>query len=308
MKTSLSAVGALCLVSPMDVVAAEKSVNETIIYRKEKQMNYVTTNGVQMPQLGFGTWTLKGDVAASSVLEAMKIGYRLIDSAQAYGNEAEVWRGIQESKVKREDVFITTKISPDNMRNGKVRESLEQSLTAFGDNYLDLVLIHWPVKGKVEETWKIMEKFVEQGKVRAIGLSNFNPHHVDELQEYAKIKPIINQIEIHPYMTQWEVAGYTFRKGIQVQSWSPLGTGSVLNDDTLLALGQKYGKSAAQIVIRWHLQRGNVVIPRSQNKTHIAENFAVFDFELSPVDMSIVNGLNRNKRVNSKNDPETFPW
>lgn len=175
-------------------------------------------NGLTMPQLGFGTWTLKGDIAAASVQAAIRSGYRLIDTAQAYGNEQDVFRGIKASGIKRKDLFITTKISPDNMRNHRVRESLDKSIESLGGEYIDLVLIHWPVKGEVQATWQILEEYVEQGKIRSIGLSNFNPHHIDELLTYARIKPVINQIEIHPYMTQQEVAGYTFGKNIQVEA------------------------------------------------------------------------------------------
>ncbi|MDO5113258.1 MAG: aldo/keto reductase [Planctomycetia bacterium] len=276
-----------------------------------KNVPYITlNNGRKMPQLGFGTWTLTGETAVRSVKEAMKAGYRLVDSAQGYGNEVEVFQGVRESGVDRKDVFLTTKIAPNIMRDGTVRESLDKSLAALGGEYIDLVLIHWPVKERVEETWKIMEEYVEKGKVRAIGMSNFNPHHIDDLLKYAKIKPVLNQIEIHPYMTQHEVAGYTFRLGIPVQSWSPLGSGvnGVLQDATVAEVAKKYGKSPAQVLIRWGLQRGLCVIPRSTNPAHIAENIDVFDFELCPVDMVILNGLNKNERVNSKNDPDSFPW
>ncbi|MGN0015212.1 MAG: aldo/keto reductase [Candidatus Gastranaerophilaceae bacterium] len=275
---------------------------------KNNVPNVTLNNGITMPQLGFGTWTLKGDVAVNSVQEAIKSGYRLIDTAQAYGNEKEVFEGIKNSGIKRKDIFITTKISPDNMRNHKVRESLDKSIELLGGEYIDLVLIHWPVKNEVKETWQILEEYVEKGKIRSIGLSNFNPHHIDELLEYAKIKPVINQIEIHPYMTQQEVAGYTFNKNIQVEAWSPLGTGTVLNDTTLAKIAKSHNKSVAQIVLRYDIQRGLITIPRAENTDYIKENIDVFDFELTPVEMSIINGLNKNKRVNPKNDPDNFPW
>ena len=195
------------------------------------------------------------------------------------------------------------------MRSGKVRESLDRTIEAFGGTYVDLMLIHWPVAGKVEETWKIMEEYVDAGKIRAIGVSNFNPHHVDELLAYARIKPAVNQIEIHPYMTQQEVVGNTFAKGIQVQGWAPLGQGgAVLQDGTIGAIARKHGKSIAQVILRWNIQRGLIAIPRCDNADYTAENMDIFDFELSPVEMSVINGLNRNKRTYEKNDPDNFPW
>ncbi|MFV0573906.1 MAG: aldo/keto reductase [Vibrio sp.] len=263
-----------------------------------------------IPQLGAGTWTLTGDVATNCVKTAIETGYRLIDTAQAYGNEAAVYQGVVASKVPRNSIFITTKISPDNMRNGTVRESIQDSLQALGGDYIDLLLIHWPVNDKVEETWKIMEEFVKQNKVRAIGLSNFNPHHIDELLTYATIKPVVNQIELHPYMSQQEVVGQTFNQDIRVEAWSPLGSGQngVLQDKVIGKIANKYKKSIAQIILRWHIQRGVITIPRSSNPEHIQENMNIFDFTLSPVDMSIINGLNKNERWNPKNDPDSFPW
>lgn len=268
----------------------------------------VLNNGMKMPQLGVGTFTLK-ETATECVKHAIGLGFRLVDAAQGYDNEAEVWQGVKESGIDRSEVFITSKVSPDAMRSGKVRESLDRTIEAFWGTYVDLMLIHWPVAGKIEETWKIMEEYVDAGKIRAIGVSNFNPHHVDELLAYARIKPVINQIEIHPYMAQQEVAGYTFGKGIQVQGWAPLGQGgAVLQDKTIAAIAERYGKSIAQVILRWNMQRGLIAIPRCDNAAYTAENMDIFDFELSPVEMSIINGLNRNERTYEKNDPDNFPW
>lgn len=268
----------------------------------------VLNNGMEIPQLGVGTFTLK-ETAAECVKHAIGLGYRLVDAAQGYDNEAEVWQGIEESGIDRSEVFITSKIAPDAMRSGKVRESLDRTIEAFGGTYVDLMLIHWPVAGKVEETWKIMEEYVDAGKIRAIGVSNFNPHHVDELLAYARIKPAVNQIEIHPYMTQQEVVGNTFAKGIQVEGWAPLGQGgAVLQDGTIGAIARKHGKSIAQVILRWNIQRGLIAIPRCDNADYTAENMDIFDFELSPVEMSVINGLNRNERTYEKNDPDNFPW
>ena len=268
----------------------------------------VLNNGMEMPQLGVGTFTLK-ETAAECVKHAIGLGYRLVDAAQGYDNEAEVWYGIKESGIGRSEVFIISKVSPDAVRSGKVRESLDRTIEAFGGTYVDLMLIHWPVAGKVEETWKIMEEYVDAGKIRAIGVSNFNPHHVDELLAYARIKPAVNQIEIHPYMTQQEVVGNTFAKGIQVEGWAPLGQGgAVLQDGTIGAIARNHGKSIAQVILRWNIQRGLIAIPRCDNADYTAENMDIFDFELSPVEMSVINGLNRNERTYEKNDPDNFPW
>lgn len=286
---------------------AEKK--EVIMQTKREIPTVKLNNGVNMPQLGVGTWTLKGDTAKENVREALKAGFRLVDCAQGYGNEHEVGEGIRESGVPREEIFVTTKIAPNIMREHKVAESIDESLEKLGTGYIDLLLIHWPVKDEIEVTWKIMEEYVKKGKVRSIGLSNFNPHHIDSLLQYAEIKPVINQIEIHPYMSQQEVAGQTFMRGIQVESWGPLGQGtnSVLNDPAVTALAEKYQKTPAQIVLRWDIERGLVTIPRALPE-HFAENLDVLDFTLSAADIAILNGLNRNERTNEKNDPDSFPW
>ena len=183
------------------------------------------------------------------------------------------------------------------MRNGIVRQSLDKSLANLGTDYIDLVLIHWPVKGHIKETWQILEEYVDKGKILSIGVSNF-------------IRPVVNQIEVEPYMTQHDVVGYTFRKGIQVEAWVPLGQGvtGVLDDPTIGEIAARHGKSAAQVILRWHMQRGLVTIPRCDNDAYTDENIRIFDFYLSPSEMEIITGLNRNQRANEKNDPDNFPW
>lgn len=265
-------------------------------------------NGLSVPQLGAGTFTLKDETCSNCVKFAAQHGYRLFDSAQDYGNEVAVARGLELSGIDRNEFFVTSKISPRAMREGTVRKSIEESLSAFGGK-LDLMLIHWPVKEKIRETWEIMESFVDDGKLRAIGVSNFNPHHLEELLGYARIRPVLNQIEIHPYMTQQEVVGKTFAMGVQVQGWAPLAQGgSVLKDPTIAAIADAHKKSIAQIILRWNIERGLIAIPRCDNRDYVLENLDIFDFELSPVEIQIINGLNRNERTNAKNDPESFPW
>lgn len=268
------------------------------------------SDGAKMPQLGVGTFLVTGDTAADKISSALKMGYRMIDTAQGYGNEAQVGEAIRHSGVPREELFITTKIAPDAMRNGTVRQSIDESLAKLGTHYIDLLLIHWPVAGHIEETWKIMEEYADSSKVRSIGISNFNPHHIDDLLAYARIKPVVNQIEIHPYMTQYDVSGYNFRNGIQTESWGPLGQGTTdeLANPVIGEIAKRHGKSIAQVILRWHMQRGLITMPRCDNPGYSAENMEIFDFELSPAEMEIISGLNKNERTNVKNNPEKFPW
>lgn len=264
-------------------------------------------NGKVIPQLGFGTWTLT-DKPEQYVREAIEVGFRLIDTAQGYQNEAGVGKGIKDSGIARKDIFLTTKIGPDVMRNRTVKQSIDTSLEKLQTDYLDLMLIHWPVKEHIQETWGIMEDYVNKGLIKSIGLSNFNPHHIDDLLKYAKIKPVINQIEIHPTFSNMENVGRTLYREIPVQCWSPLGAGKDLDNPVLMELAKKYNKSVAQIILRWDIQRGLLTVTRSTNVEHMKEDFNIFDFELSAVDMSIINGINRNERTYEKNDPDSFPW
>lgn len=268
------------------------------------------SNGAKMPQLGVGTFLVTGDSAAGKIAAALKMGYRMIDTAQGYGNEVQVGDAIFQAAIPREELFITTKIAPDAMRDGTVRQSIDESLARLGTGYIDLLLIHWPVAGHIKETWKIMEEYVDKGKVHYIGVSNFNPHHIDDLLAYARIKPMVNQIEIHPYMTQFDVSGYNFRNGIQTESWGPLGQGTTdeLNNPVIGEIAKHHGKSIAQVILRWHMQRGLIAMPRCDNPDYAAENMDIFDFELSPAEMEIISGLNKNERTNVKNNPENFPW
>lgn len=264
-------------------------------------------NGAMIPQLGFGTWTLT-DKPEQYVREAIEVGFRLIDTAQGYQNEAGVGKGIKDSGIARQDIFLTTKIGPDVMRNRTVKQSIDTSMEKLQTDYLDLMLIHWPVKEHIQETWGIMEDYVNKGLIKSIGLSNFNPHHIDDLLKYAKIKPVINQIEIHPTFSNMENAGRTLYREIPVQYWSPLGAGKDLDNPVLIELTKKYNKSVAQIILRWDIQRGLLTVTRSTNVEHMKEDFNIFDFELSAIDMSIINGINRNERTYEKNDPDSFPW
>ena len=268
-------------------------------------------NGFDIPQIGVGTWTLRGETAQRNVRLALEAGFRHIDTAQMYENESEVGQGIADSGVPRGEIFVTTKVSTSNMRKGPeaVRQSIDESLAQLGTGYIDLLLIHWPVKDCVHDTWQVMEEYVRQGKLRSIGVSNFNRHHLDELLAYADIRPVINQIEVHPLMSQEENIAYNRSLGIQVEAWGPFGQGDidVVGHPLLQSLAAKYQKSASQIVLRWIVQRQMITIPRAK-PNHFKENLEVMAFSLSDDDMLAISGLNQNMRSSELNDPESFPW
>lgn len=268
-------------------------------------------NGYEIPEMGVGTWTLKGEVATRNVRMALEAGFRHIDTAQMYDNEAEVGQGILDSGVPRQDIFLTTKVNTHVMRGGRecVRQSIQESIARLNTPYLDLLLIHWPVRDCVRDTWQVMEEFVCDGQVRSIGVSNFNPHHLDELLSSAQIRPVINQIELHPFMSQVDNVAYNRSLGIQVMGWAPFGQGDidVTGHPLLQSLAAKYGKTASQIVLRWVVQRGLITIPRAK-PNHYAENLEVMHFTLDPEDMEAINALNQNLRSSPDNDPENFPW
>lgn len=268
-------------------------------------------NGLDIPQIGVGTWTLRDSVATQNVRLALQAGFRHIDTAQGYDNEKEVGDGIRLSGVQRENIFLTTKVATNIMREDEatIRRSIDESLEKLQTSYLDLLLIHWPVKDCVRKTWQIMEDYVRMGKVRSIGVSNFNRHHLDDLLEYASVRPVLNQIEVHPLMSQEDNIAYNRSLGIQVQAWGPFGQGDidVMGNDVIRSLAHKYGKTPSQIVLRWIVQRGLITIPRAK-PNHFAENLEIFSFELDDADMTLIAGLNQNLRSNKFNDPETFPW
>ena len=275
-------------------------------------MRQIELNNKQtIPQIGVGTWTLRGETASQNVRLALEAGFRHIDTAQGYENEAEVGQGIAESGVPRREIFVTTKVATNIMREGRqaVCDSIEESLAKLKTGYIDLLLIHWPVKDCVKQTWQVMEEYVRCGLVMSIGVSNFNRHHLDDLLSYAEIRPVINQIEVHPLMTQEENIAYNRELGIQVEAWGPFGQGDidVVGHPLLQSLARKYQKTASQIVLRWIVQRDLITIPRAK-PSHFAENMEIMTFSLSDEDMQAISGLNQNLRSNVLNDPETFPW
>ena len=249
-----------------------------------------------MPLLGFGTYTLRGQTCVRSVTEALSAGYRLLDTATIYGNEEAVGAGIQNSGVKREDVFITSKVWVDDSGYDKAKAAFEVSVRKLGTAYLDLYLIHRP-RGDVKGSWQAMEELYEEGKIKAIGVSNFEPDQLAELMTYAKVKPAVNQIEIHAFFQQDASHDVLQKHEIQTEAWAPLAEGrnGLFTNETLTAIGKKYNKSTAQVSLRWHFQRDIVAIPRSSQKAHILENLAIFDFELSKADMEVLADLDLNR-------------
>ncbi|MGI5125891.1 aldo/keto reductase [Pseudonocardia sp. CA-107938] len=265
-------------------------------------------NDVEIPQLGFGVFQIpQGDDTVTAVTTALEAGYRHIDTAQGYGNETEVGQAIRKSGLDRDEVFVTTKL--DNSRHGRdeARRALDESLERLGFDHVDLFLIHWPrpAADKYVETWQGFEQILADGKARAIGVSNFQPAHLQRLAAETDTVPAVNQIELHPYLQQTELRAYHRDHGIATEAWSPLGKGrELLQDDKLGALAEKYDRTTAQVVLRWHLQVGNVVIPKSVTPERVRENIDVFGFELADDDLATIATLERELRLGP--DPDTF--
>lgn len=261
-------------------------------------------NGVAMPWLGLGVWKSKeGSEVVEAVKMALSAGYRSIDTAAAYGNEAGVGQGIAASGVKREEIFVTTKVWNADQGYDTTLAAFDTSMDKLGLDVLDLYLIHWPTKGKYKETWKALEKLYKDGKVRAIGVCNFQTHHLEDLMRDAEIVPMVNQVEYHPLLTQKPLLAYCKQHNIQLEAWSPLMQGN-LDQPELAKLADKYGKTPAQIILRWDLQHGVITIPKSVRQHRIEENAAIFDFELSAEDMAAIDALNENRRFGP--DPDNF--
>jgi 2,5-diketo-D-gluconate reductase A len=253
-------------------------------------------NGIVMPRLGFGTNTLTGEIGERSVYDAISVGYRLIDTATVYTNEEAVGAAIKRSGIKREELFVTSKLWVDDSGYEKSKKAFQTSLDKLGLDYLDLYLIHRP-RGDVKGSWKAMEELNREGRIRAIGVSNFEPAQLAELLSYAKIKPAINQVETHVFYQEHVIYEDLKKNKVQMEAWSPFAAGrnGIFSNEILAAIGKKYNKSIAQVVLRWHFQRGLVAIPRSSQKAHMTENLNIFDFELSKSDLQTIAGLDLNK-------------
>ena len=264
------------------------------------------SNGVQMPLLGLGTWKSKdGEEVISAVKYALETGYSHIDTASIYGNETGIGRAIKESGIPRELLFITSKVWNSDQGYYSTLKAFELSINKLETNYLDLYLIHWPVKDKYKETWKALEKLYEEGKVKAIGICNFHIHHLEDLLPGCNVIPMINQVEYHPLLNQKHLLAYCKLNRIQFEAWSPLMQG-YLTLPVLEELSDKYRKTPAQIVLRWDIQNGVITIPKSVKPARIIENAGIFDFELSEEDMARLNNMNSNERFGPNPDTFTF--
>lgn len=262
---------------------------------------YTLVNGVKIPCVGFGTWqTPDGETAVNSVKCAIRDGYRHIDTAAAYGNEVSVGKAIRESGIPREELFVTSKLWNAERGYETTLRAFDKTLSDLGLDYLDLYLIHWPASSHLFDnwteinlaTWKAMTELYKAGKIRAIGVSNFLVHHIEPLME-TEVKPMVNQIEFHPGMMQKEIVKFCNDNNILVEAWSPLGSGRVLSDERLTAIAEKYGKSVAQLCIRWCLQNNTLPLPKSVTPSRITDNTKVFDFEISHEDMTFINGFEK---------------
>lgn len=254
-------------------------------------------NGVYMPWLGLGVWTMdNGKEVIESVKYALSVGYRSIDTASLYANEKGVGIGVKESSIKREDVFITSKVWNTEQGYESTLKAFDRSLKELDTDYLDLYLIHWPAAGKYKETWRALEKLYEEKLVRAIGVSNFMIDHLEDLFTTANVVPAVNQIEFHPYITHKELTNYCEKHLIQIEAYSPLMLGKVGKVKEIAELGKKYKKSPAQIVLRWDIQNEIITIPKSSNPKRIKENSEIFDFELTEPEMNLINSLNINSQ------------
>jgi 2,5-diketo-D-gluconate reductase A len=270
--------------------------------------NITLNNGQQIPQLGFGVFLVKPKDTVAAVSTALEAGYRHIDTAEGYGNEKEVGEAIRRSGLDRTEVYVTSKLSNDAHRPDDARRAFDESLKALRFDYLDLFLIHWPLPtrydGDYVSTWKTLEEFYRDGRARSIGVSNFQPHHLRRLHGETEIIPAVDQIEVNPYLTQDEVRAFCFEHQMAVEAWSPLGRGNVLADPEIGVIAKRAAKTPAQVVLRWHLQRGDIVFPKSVTPERIRENIDLFDFGLSAEEVETISALNRNERTGP--DPDTF--
>ncbi|MDE0801950.1 MAG: aldo/keto reductase [Acidimicrobiales bacterium] len=263
-------------------------------------------NGVEIPQLGFGTFQIERDDAVKATLVALEAGYRHIDTAQMYGNEAEIGDALHTFDAPREEIFVTSKLNNGNHGREDALRSFDETLGKLGLDQLDLFLMHWPMPGVGDfvDTWRAMIEMHESGRVKAIGVSNFQTHHLQRILDETDVVPVVNQIECHPYFHNDVVRRFGAEHDIVTEAWSPIAQGDVIDDATLSEIGDRLGKSAAQVTLRWHLQRGDVVFPKSTTPERVEENMDIFDFELAVEDMDRIAGLDRNERKGP--DPDEF--
>ena len=269
-------------------------------------------NGNRIPQLGFGVFQIDPDQTSDAVQEALKVGYRHIDTAEMYGNEAGVGEGIRASGIDRSEVFVTSKLNNGFHEPDAARSAFDGTLEALGLDHVDLFLIHWPLPtrydGDFVSTWKVLEEFYRAGRARSIGVSNFQVNHLRRLAQEADVVPAVNQIEVHPYFTNDEVRGYGAEHGIATEAWSPIAQGGVLKDPAIATIAERVGKSTAQVTLRWHLQLGHIIFPKSTTPSRIEENFDIFDLELTADDLTAISALDKGEEGRTGPNPDTFDY
>ncbi|MCQ8188185.1 aldo/keto reductase [Streptomyces rugosispiralis] len=268
--------------------------------------NLTLHTGLEIPQLGFGVFQVEDERTTGAVLSAIEAGYRSIDTAAIYGNEGGVGRALAESGVPREELFLTTKLWNADQGYDSTLTAFDTSLAKLGTDYVDLYLIHWPAPARdlYLDTWRALEKLLADGRTRAIGVSNFQPAHLRRLLDHSGVVPVLNQVELHPYLQQGELRAFHAQHDIATEAWSPLAQGALLEDPALTAIARRHGRTPAQVVLRWHLQLGNVVIPKSVTPARIRENIDVFDFTLTSADIEAIGALDRGQRTGP--DPDTL--
>lgn len=265
------------------------------------------SNGIEMPRLGLGVYKMtEPDIAIQAMTAALDYGYRHIDTASLYANEKEVGEAVRASNVPRKDIFITTKVWNTDQGYDQTLRAFEKSLKLLEMDYVDLYLTHWPITETFVDTYRAIERLYDEKLIRATGVANHHQHHLEAIAVKANVKPMVNQIECHPRLTQFDLREYCAEQEIAITSWSPLARGRILEEPTLQRISNKYGKSTAQTIIRWHLQHDLIVIPKSENPSRIAENMDVYDFELSFEDMKNIDALNLNERTGK--DPDNFSF
>ena len=262
-------------------------------------------NGVEMPRLGLGVWKAANDQEVINAVKwALEAGYRSIDTATVYQNESGVGIALKESDVPRAEIFVTTKVWNDEQGYESTLAAFENSLAKLQLDYVDLYLVHWPIASQYKETWRALEEIYASGRARAIGVSNFKPYHLADLLTTAKVKPMVNQVELHPLLNQQDLRDYCAKEGIAVEAWSPLGQGHLLTDPRLVELAEKYGKTPAQLILRWDLENDVIAIPKSVTKSRIEANYDVFDFALTAEDKALIDSFNLDQRFGT--DPSKF--
>ena len=269
-------------------------------------------DGNTIPQLGFGVFQIEPEGTVTAVSEALRIGYRHIDTAEMYGNEQEVGEAIRSSGLDRGEVFVTSKLTNGAHEPQDAREAFDRTLSELGFDYVDLFLIHWPLPARYDgdfvSTWKTLEEFNRDGRARSIGVSNFQVEHLERLAAETDTVPAVNQIEVHPYLTNEAVRSYGREHGIATEAWSPIAQGGVLDDSTITQIAEEVGKTPAQVVLRWHIQRGDIVFPKSVTPSRMKENFEIFDFELGSEAMDAITALDRGEEGRTGAHPDQFDY